>query len=86
MTYIKIPPPLSSDDFEERLVNRWGETVDKVKAGEMLGGIDRETVRQYVKRGYLQEAPNGRIIVRDAARWIKSNQRTPKQKQRLKSL
>lgn len=85
MTYVQTIPPMARDEFEEKLVTRWGETVDKTTAGEMLS-LDRRTVGTYVNAGYLKTTPNGRIIVREAARWITSNQRTPKQKKRLRTL
>lgn len=72
MAYRTIPAPLTATELEDRMVDRWGETADKITAGQMLG-VDRRTIAEYVKRGYLQETPNGRIIVREAARWIKSN-------------
>lgn len=74
MAYRTIPKLLSANEYEERLVNRWGETVDRVTAAEMLG-VTRETIRRYINAGYFQTTPNGRVIVREAARWIKSNPR-----------
>lgn len=69
MTYSK--PPASISELEQTWVDQWGEAVSKTTAAKMLG-VSTTTIWRMVQDGRLIEAPNGRILVRPAARWANS--------------
>lgn len=55
-------------ELEQAWVDQWGEAVKKSTAAKMLD-VDASTIWRMVQDGRLVEAPNGRILVRQMARW-----------------
>ena len=71
----KMPPGRAPiEQLQDDWARTWGETVSKVGAAAMLG-ISRDTVYDWLSKGYLIAAPNGRINVREAARWVNAEGR-----------
>ncbi len=55
-------------ELEQAWVEQWGEAVKKTTAAKILD-VDASTIWRMVQDGRLVEAPNGRILVRQMARW-----------------
>lgn len=55
-------------ELEQAWVDQWGEAVKKSTAAKILD-VDASTIWRMVQDGRLVEAPNGRILVRQMARW-----------------
>ncbi len=55
-------------ELEQAWVEQWGEAVKKSTAAKILD-VDASTIWRMVQDGRLVEAPNGRILVRQMARW-----------------
>jgi len=59
---------ISISELEQAWVDQWGEAVGKTTAAKMLG-VSTTTVWRMAQDGRLAVAPNGHILVRQAARW-----------------
>ena len=46
----------------------WGEMVTVSRAAIMLG-LSRPTIYKMIRAGKLKTGPDGRVLVREAARW-----------------
>ncbi len=68
MTRKKRSPAADISELEQAWVEQWGEAVKKTTAAKILG-VDASTIWRMVQDGRLVEAPNGRILVRQMARW-----------------
>lgn len=62
---LKIP----ITELEQAWVDQWGEAVGKTTAAKMLG-VSTTTVWRMAQDGRLATAPNGHILVRQAARYM----------------
>lgn len=68
MTRKKRSPAADISELEQAWVEQWGEAVKKTTAAKILD-VDASTIWRMVQDGRLVEAPNGRILVRQMARW-----------------
>ena len=75
------PRPQPIDAIAAEWAATWGETVNKTVAAKMLG-IARSTVYELIDAGYLPTAPNGNVLVRQAAAWA-NNQKPSKKRAAL---
>lgn len=68
MTHKKRSPAIDISELEQAWVDQWGEAVKKTTAAKILD-VNPATIWRMVQDGRLAEAPNGRILVRQMARW-----------------
>lgn len=68
MTHKKRSPAIDISELEQAWVDQWGEAVKKTTAAKILD-VSPATIWRMVQDGRLAEAPNGRILVRQMARW-----------------
>lgn len=67
---MKKPKPckIPIAELEQAWVDQWGEAVGKTVAAKMLG-VSTVTIWRMAQDGRLAVAPNGHVLVRQAARW-----------------
>lgn len=63
------------ESIEDKWVRDHGEAITYAEAVVLLK-ISKPTIGRLVRAGYLQVTPTKRILVRSAAAWANSNQRT----------
>ncbi len=77
MTHKKRSPAIDISELEQAWVDQWGEAVKKTTAAKILD-VNPATIWRMVQDGRLAEAPNGRILVRQMARWAEQKRQPRK--------
>ena len=77
MTHKKRSPAIDISELEQAWVDQGGEAVKKTTAAKILD-VNPATIWRMVQDGRLAEAPNGRILVRQMARWAEQKRQPRK--------